>query len=302
MVSTAGDIHRTIRLSSQQGFWVGEFDAMASPCEILLSCETETEAKELTGLAAHEAWRIEKKFSRYREDSTVSQINKSHGKAIAIDSETGQLLDFAFQCFELSEGLFDISSGILRRVWKFDGSANIPSVESVCALLPFIGLEKTTWRNGLFTLPAGMEIDLGGIGKEYAVDRTLQILQASADIPMLVNFGGDIASNRGRNDGQPWLIGIEKPGCEDKSAAWVEIHQGGLATSGDAARYLVNNGKRYSHVLNPKTGWSVENAPKSVTVAASTCTQAGILATIAMLKGASAAEFLKSQSLPYWLM
>ncbi|MFT5693433.1 MAG: thiamine biosynthesis lipoprotein [Oceanicoccus sp.] len=297
-----GDIYRTIRLSSQEGFWVGGFDAMASPCEILLSCNTHNEAKELTEIAAHEAWRIEKKFSRYRDDNIVSRINKSGGQSVEVDNETGQLLDFAFQCFELSEGLFDISSGVLRRVWKFDGSANIPTAESVNALLPYIGLQKTTWCDGLFTLPEGMEIDLGGIGKEYAVDRTLLLLQESADIPMLVNFGGDIATNRCRDDGQPWLIGIEKPGCEEKSAAWVKIHQGGLATSGDAARYLMTNHKRYSHVLNPKTGWSVENAPKSVTVAAQTCTQAGILATIAMLKGAAADEFLIDQSLPYWLI
>lgn len=296
-----------IRLQSRDGYWLGSFAAMASPCEVLLACEDKSQARQLVELAAQEAWRIEKKYSRYRADSVVSQINHSGGQAVSVDSETGQLLDFAFQCYQLSDCLFDISSGVLRKVWTFDGSDRIPSAESVCALLPLIGLDKTVWENGCFTLPQGMEIDLGGIGKEYAVDRTLLLLQEQADIPLLVNFGGDIASNRcrcdpGSGEQQAWLVGIEKPGSEEKSAAWVEIRKGGLATSGDACRFLLKDGKRYSHVINPLSGWPVDQAPRSVTVAAASCTQAGILATMAMLQGAGAEDFLREQAVRYWII
>ena len=90
---------------------------MASGCEVLMHVNDESLAKDLLNVAAREAWRIEQKYSRYREDSIVSRINSAAGKSTEVDSETAQLLDFAFQCYELSGGLFDISSGILRQAW-----------------------------------------------------------------------------------------------------------------------------------------------------------------------------------------
>lgn len=301
-MSSPEKIQRDIGVQSKKGYWLGRFEAMASPCEILLACETERDAWMLTRLAATEAWRIEQKYSRYRHDGIVPRINQSKGLPLAVDDETAQLIDFAYQCYELSDGLFDISSGVLRKVWRFDGSDNTPSQKSIEALLPFVGLHRAQWEQGVFTLPDGMEIDFGGIGKEYAVDRTLTLLQQALDIPLLVNFGGDIAANREREKDTPWLVGIEKPGGEDDSDAWVEIKRGGLATSGDARRYLLKNGLRYSHVLNPKSGWPVKNAPRSVTVSAPTSTQAGILATMAMLQGLNAERFLDEQKIRCWVI
>lgn len=263
--------------------------------------DDEVRAWRLLKIAADEAWRIERKFSRYSDDNIIYRINNSHGRAVEVDDEVSHLLDFAQQCWELSDGMFDITSGVLRRVWRFDGSSDIPDEASVEALLPFVGWQHTDWSQPYFTLPEGMEIDLGGIGKEYAVDRVLLLLRQLTDAKLLLNFGGDINTN-GRNGGDgAWSIGIEDPTQTDTATAFLKIRQGALATSGDARRYLLRDGKRYGHVLNPQTGWPVDHAPRSVTVAAPSCTEAGVLATFALLQGKNAETFLQEQEVKCWL-
>jgi len=150
-------------------------------------------------------------------------------------------------------------------------------------------------------LPPGMELDFGGIGKEYAVDRVLQLLNnLYEEIPLLVNFGGDIACNMSRHDNQPWLVGIASP-FQDESQATLSLSKGALATSGDSQRFLLHEGKRYSHILNPKSGWPIENAPRSITLAAPTCIQAGLIATLALLQGTKARSFVEQTGFTYWL-
>ncbi len=276
---------------------------MASPCELLMALESPQEAERLLKLAAEEAWRIEAKFSRYREDNIVHRINAGDGKPIEVDEETAALLDFADQCFELSEGLFDITSGVLREVWHFDGSDKIPSEAAVAAVLPRVGWQRLTWARPMLTLPAGMQIDFGGIGKEYAVDRVVGLLRGHSPASILVNFGGDLAVTRAREDNRPWLIGVDDPENTGKGACnTLQLTQGALATSGDARRYLLHEGVRYGHVLDPRTGWPVQGAPRSVTVAAATCTEAGMLATFALLQGRDARAFLDAQELRYWCL
>ena len=295
-------IDRSTQLSKQGDSWVGRFSAMASPCEILMHVSDEMLAEKFLQVAAKEAWRIEEKYSRYREDSIVSQINGSDGKAIEVDSETAQLLDFALQCYELSGGMFDISSGILRQAWPFSNASKEPSQELIDSLLPLIGLEKGQWNTTHLSLPPWMQIDLGGIGKEYAVDRTLGLLLGISDSPILVNFGGDIACSRCPDSDNPWRIGIEDPKAANEAQQLLELTSGALATSGNTQRYLISNGKRYGHVLNPNTGWPVEGAPLSITVAEANCTRAGMLATFAMLKGEGAEDFLEEQEVRYWVL
>ncbi|MBZ9612757.1 FAD:protein FMN transferase [Rheinheimera maricola] len=295
-------------LSIQQGSncVVGRFRAMASPCEILLEAQDIALCQQLTELAAAEAERIEQKYSRYRPDSVLSLLNWNAGHWQAIDAETAALLQFANSCFTLSSGLFDISSGILRRVWQFDGSANIASQQQIDAVLPFVGWHNIKLDDNRLFLPAGMELDLGGIAKEYAVDKVLQLLQqqfAAQQAPSLVvNFGGDMACNRPRDDGSLWRIGIENPTLADQAISAVGLSSGALATSGDSRRFILKDGVRYSHILNPKTGWPISNAPRSVTVAAPNCLLAGMLATTALLQGADAEAFLQAQGLKYWLV
>ena len=273
---------------------------MASPCEVLMDTNDGLLANRLLNLAANEAWRVEQVFSRYRDDNIVRAINTSAGERVRVDNETAQLLDFAQQCYELSEGMFDVTSGVLRQVWKFDGSDRIPTSAQVNALLRKIGWNKVRWRRPYIALQKGMEIDFGGIGKEYAVDRTVLLLSQECPTSVLVNFGGDVAISRPRRSGLPWTVGIEDPSGKHKSSGALKLHTGALATSGDARRFLFKNGKRYSHVLDSRTGWPVEDAPRSVTVTANTCTEAGILATLALLQGKCAEAFLKTQDVRSW--
>ena len=230
-------------------------------------------------------------------------VNGSNGYPVEVDEETANLLDYAQQCYQLSEGLFDITSGILRHAWKFDGSNNIPDQQQIENLLINIGWDKLQWQRPNITLQPGMEIDFGGIGKEYAVDCTVKKLKLETTTSCLVNFGGDICITKPRRSGLPWIIGIEVPAQQNQANSnkpLLQLRNGAIATSGDAKRFLIKDGVRYSHILNPKTGWAITDAPRSVTVAADTCTEAGILSTLALLNGTNAEEFLKLQEVQYW--
>lgn len=287
------------KLNNGEGYR-GIFNAMASECVVLVECENEKLADEIIRTVCEEAKRIEAKFSRYLDNNIVYQINHSHGKSVQLDAETAQLIDFAFTCYQLSDGMFDISSGVLRKAWHFDGSDKLPSAQQITALLPFIGLDKLTWSAGQLTMPEGMQLDFGGIGKEYAVDSCLKkVAQLTSTLPCLLNFGGDLICNGPRKNGEPWKIGIESVG--GGQPAVVTLKQGALATSGDANRYLLKNGQRFSHILNPITGYSVTDAPRSITVAAQSCIEAGLLSTMAMLKGAQASPFLQQQQVKFWV-
>lgn len=277
------------------------FTAMASPCELLLPSTEDEAALEWGTLVAQEAWRVEKKFSRYRSDSVTAWIHENRGIRIEVDSETASLIDFGSQCFDLSEGLFDITSGVLRYAWKFDGSDRIPEADVIRRLMPLVGFDKLRWQSPHLLLPAGMELDFGGIGKEYAVDRAYDLLAARRSGPFLINFGGDLRANRSPSHG-PWQVGIERPDTDRRATVILDLEHGALATSGDSRRYLLKDGVRYGHILDPRTGWPVESAPRSVTVAASSCTEAGLLSTLALLNGARAKEFLEEQGVRYWLL
>ena len=290
-----------IAIDIQQNYSVGRFSAMASPCEVLIESLDKSHVEKITQLAFNEAIRIEHKFSRYRDDNIIFAINNAKGKPVEVDEETALLLDFAQQCFELSDGMFDITSGVLRKVWKFDGSDNIPEPSQVKSITPHIGWNKVRWNKPEIILPDNMEIDLGGIGKEYAVDSTVKLLKQQTDKSFLVNYGGDIACPFPRAHNTPWTIGVDDPeSTGENSVGKIDLFQGGLATSGDARRYLIRDGIRYSHILNPKTGYPVPDAPRSVTVISNTCIEAGILSTFAMLEGKNALDFLKAQDVKYW--
>jgi len=276
------------------------FSAMASPCEVLLPTMGHHAALAIGAIAAQEAWRVEKKYSRYKDDSVTAWIHTNRGNTVDVDNETASLIDFARQCYELSNGLFDVTSGVLRHAWKFDGSDRIPEPAAIERLLPLVGFEKLQWKSPHLLLPSGMELDFGGIGKEYAVDRAYELLAARDWAPFLVNFGGDLRANRPPSHG-PWQVGIERPDTDREATMMLELERGALATSGDSRRFLMKDGVRYGHILDPRTGWPVPNSPRSVTVAASSCTEAGLLSTLALLHGAGAKEFLEEQGVRYWL-
>lgn len=285
---------------------VGRFRAMASPCEVLVETSDEQLADRIVAAIHAEATRIERKFSRYLPDNIVARINASRGSPVEVDAETAALLDYAGACWLLSDGRFDVTSGILRRVWRFDGSDRVPDERSINALLPLIGWGKARWEPPHLTLVDGMEVDFGGIGKEFAVDRAAAIARAFTGASVLVNFGGDLACTAPRAGDRGWIVGVEDPDAPGGGAparparTSLELRRGGIATSGDARRFVLRDGHRYGHILDPRTGWPVEGAPRSVTVVAPTCTEAGILATLAMLRGADAERFLDDAGVRYW--
>jgi len=289
-----------LQLAQRDSGWCGKFTAMASPCEVLIESGDAGSAGALLKLVAAEALRLERKFSRYRDDNVTFRINHSAGEVIRVDDETARLLDFAEQLYTISDGLFDVTSGVLRRVWNFDGGDRVPAQDQIDKLMPAIGWDKVVWRKPELQLRPGMEIDLGGIGKEYAVDRCVQLAREQSGASVLVNFGGDLAITRARNDGERWRIG-RSPSRADAPIAVIDLESGALATSGDTHRYLLCNGRRYSHILNPKTGWPVEDPPHAVSVAAPTCIEAGMLSTLALLQGSAAEAFLRAQDVPFWI-
>jgi thiamine biosynthesis lipoprotein len=291
---------QSVKLEQKNNNWHGSFKAMASPCEIIIETADEQEARQVLKTVADEAWRIEQKFSRYRDDNITHRINSSDSKVIEVDEETARLLDFSDQLFNMSDGMFDVTSGVLRKAWRFDQSDHIPTQKQIDQLLPIIGWDKVSWNNPQLKLEPDMEIDLGGIGKEYAVDRCALLAREISEASILINFGGDLAITRPRKDGTDWTIGRLS---SDPSApvGVIKLNRGALATSGDAHRYLEKDGKRYCHVLNPKTGWPVEDPPHTISVAAPTCIEAGMLSTLALLQGKNAENFLKAQEVPFWI-
>ncbi len=293
------EVNSALDVQRAEDHWVIRFSAMASPCEVLLSCGTRAEASSLAEAALAETIRIEQKFSRYRGDNIICRINNSCGQVVAIDQETADLLRYAAHCHALSEGQFDITSGVLRKAWKFDGAEFTPDATVIESLLELVGWEKSRLTKTGFRLRPGMEIDLGGIGKEYAVDRVAGILFEQSPHPLMVNFGGDIRAIAPERSAVRWQVGIEDPKAPGSSMGVVELTNSALATSGSTYRYCLVNGKRLGHILDPRTGWPVEESPQSITVLADYCTEAGLLSTMAMLKGAGAERFLTGQGIEF---
>ena len=276
---------------------------MANPCEVLVDVEDRQLAVKAISIAAAEAARIETKYSRYRKDSIIYKINTSDGEECKVDAETAVLLDYAQQCFVLSNGAFDITSGVLRRVWRFNNDKkskhpDVPKVSQVKDLLDIIGWGKVHWQSPYLRLLPGMEIDLGGIGKEYAVDRVALLFSQLGIHSAVVNFGGDIVVLGPRRNGEAWGVGIESPGHHGATEV-ISIYKGAIATSGDTKRFLMKNGVRYGHILDPRTGFPTPGAPATVTVQGDSCLEVGMLATMAMLQGENAKMFLEQQDISY---
>ncbi len=276
------------------------FNAMGSPCEIQLYALTHAEALRVAELAVADVSRLEARYSRYRSDSFLSAINRvaASGGRITVDEETAGLLNYALACYQQSDGLFDISSGILRRAWRFDLGA-LPDESQIQALLAKIGWHKVRWKAPILEFPVpGMEIDFGGVVKEYAVDRAASLCLEAGIKHGSVNLGGDIRIIGPHPDGSPWRIGIRHPRRQDAFIETLLLYDGALASSGDYERCIVLDGVRYGHVLNPKTGWPVRSLA-SVSVIADFCVVAGSASTIAMLKEDHGPSWLESLGLPH---
>lgn len=247
--------------------------------------------------AEEEVRRIETKYSRFRPDSILSKINSSDGQKTTIDAETHYLLNYSSVAFELSDGLFDITAGVLSKLWDFRNGI-IPSPETIRTNLAYVGFQHIRFNSNSIILPAGMSLDFGGIGKEYAVDCAAAICKSAGITHGIVDLGGDLHVIGPQPDNRPWKVGVRNPRAPENAIAELAITQGGLSTSGDYERYFEHSGKRYCHLLLPKTGMPVSYWA-SVSVVAPSCLLAGTLSTIAMLKQSDARMWLDEQEIQY---
>jgi len=280
------------------------FRAMAAEHELAIESGDAAVAQRAAEAAIADVLRIEAKYSRYRDDSVTTRINRAAGAAapVDIDAETAALLRYADQCHAASEGAFDITSGVLRRAWDFRRvPPQLPDPQVVEALRASIGWPQVEWDDHAVRLPrTGMEIDFGGIGKEYAADRAAAIIASEGIAHALVNLGGDVRALGSQPGGAPWKIGILHPRRPGAVIGSIDVVDAAVATSGDYERYFEIDGRRYCHLLDARTGWPVDHW-QSASVVAPVCTLAGTLATLAMLR-ADGDAFLRAHQCTFLLV
>ncbi|MGE0383946.1 MAG: FAD:protein FMN transferase [Gammaproteobacteria bacterium] len=278
------------------------FKAMGSPCEIQLAAPSQDAARGAAAAAMADIGRLEKRYSRYLPDSLLSQINRlaAAGGSMRVDAETAALFDYADACHRQSGGLFDVTSGILRHAWDLRGT-ELPAQARIEPLLARVGWHRVRWNKPWIAFETGMEIDFGGIVKEYAADRAAAICHDAGVHCGVVNLGGDIRILGPRTDGGPWRIGIRDPRRPGATAGTIALERGAVTTSGDYERCIVIDGVRYGHILDPRTGHPVRTLASCTTVAP-LCVVAGSAATIALLMQEDGPAWLAQSGLGhFWI-
>lgn len=277
------------------------FKAMGSIGEIKLYHEDEREFDKIYGLLQNELKRLENKYTRFKANSVTSKINQSAGtgEAIQIDEETSKLLNYAQILYEQSDGLFDITSGTLRKIWDFR-SNKLPNDQQINEATKFIGWDKIELNPDKIYLPKkNMEIDFGGFVKEYTVDVLATMLTSNGASNGLVNLGGDMKIIGPHADGKPWRVGLQHPRISNKAILTLDISRGAIATSGDYERFMMIDGRRYSHLLNPFSGESITPHYAAVSVILEQCLIAGSFSTLAMLKSEKEPNWIRDLGVDY---
>jgi thiamine biosynthesis lipoprotein len=231
---------------------------------------------------------FEAKYSRFLDSSLLSRINHAAGKHwVEVDKQTDQLLDLCHSMVFFTNSVFDPTALPLIRLWNWKANPPvIPSDETIRATRELVGWNKIQRRKGAVFLPlAGMCLDFGGIGKEYAVDAAIALAMHHGITNLLVDFGQDIRV-LGHPPRQPaWHIGLENPRMPGSCWASVGADNHAIASSGDYLRCFVRDGLRYGHIIDPRTGYPVNNNVLAVSAIAPSCTLAGILTTAAFVLG-----------------
>ena len=234
-------------------------------------------------------------MSTYLEDSEVSQFNRMPaGQWFAISDETLRVVELGQEIARQSEGAFDMTVGPLVRLWSFGAEAHSgdfvpPAPADVQATLTIVGFEKLEVRSDPAALRKrvdGVQIDLSAIAKGYAVDQVAELIQAQGVTDFMVEIGGEVRAAGVRPDGRPWQIGIEAPDPETRRPeTLIPLQDQALASSGDYRNFHEYRGKRYSHTIDPRTGWPVEHDLSAVSVVAENCATADALATALLVLG-----------------
>jgi len=241
---------------------------------------------------------FEAKYSRFKPDSLISRINTAAGRAwIDVDAEMEAMLKMCDTLHFMTQGVLDPTSLPLLRLWDYKAEKpRVPTDAELSTARTLIGWKKVQRMPGKIFLPvAGMALDFGGFGKEYAVDMVAQIAVEHGLPCALVDFGHDLRAI-GTPPGRPaWHIGLEDPRKPGATSGSIAVTGKGVASSGDYLRCFVVDGKRYGHIIDPRTGRPVANGCTQATVVANTCLQAGVLSTTAFVLGVPAGiEFIQS--------
>jgi thiamine biosynthesis lipoprotein len=275
------------------------FSTMGCPAALHVEAEAPELAHAALAAVRTECDRLERKYSHYRDDSLLAQIARAAGTFVEVDAETAGLLDFAAALHEQSEGAFDVTIEPLSRLWGTT-RRQLPSATEIAAVQRICGWRHLRWRSPWLQLDLpGMRLNLGGLVKEYAADRCAQLCRDIGLRAGVVDLGGDLALVGPHLDGSAWRVGIRSPRTTQRASATIGLPRGGLATSGDYERAVVIHGRRYSHIVDPRSGWPVRGFA-SVSVVADSCLVAGAAATLAMLLGTTRGlGYLRRLGLPH---
>jgi thiamine biosynthesis lipoprotein len=264
---------------------------LGTACCMLYSAPTRAAADAFRRRVSAWICAFEARYSRFVGTSIISQINDAAGKhEVEIDDELASIFKLCDWFHWSSRGLFDPTTLPLSRLWDYHTEhPQPPTAEGVGAARMHVGWKRVQRnKNGVFLPDKGMALDIGGIGKEYAIDRVMGMAQDSGFQNVMIDFGHDVRVIGTPPEGGGWRIGLENP--TDPGRCWTGVALAGMAiaSSGNYARGFDWQGKRYGHITDPRTGYPVDNACLSVSVIAPTCTEAGVLATAALILGPEA--------------
>ncbi len=265
-----------------------EFKALGTNCLVKFRQPDERKALEFAAAALGWIGNFEAKFSRFRADSLVSKINAAAGcDWVKTDSEMEELLDIAAGLFSRTNGILDPTMLPLLNVWNWKiAHEKLPVRDEVKAALALTGWGKVRRRPGAVFLPeAGMGLDFGGFGKEFAVDSIAKIARLYGIRDAIVDLGRDIFTMGGNGAHPFWHIGIEDGNKPGNCWGGLAVSDLAVSASGDYARFFIHDGVRYGHILDPRTGWPVANGMRAVTVVANSCLEAGIYSTAVFVLG-----------------
>ncbi|MBW3521672.1 FAD:protein FMN transferase [Chryseobacterium sp. NKUCC03_KSP] len=262
---------------------------MGSKFEITLVDKDSLSAEKNIDRSIDEIQRIENLISEWKPETQISEVNRNAGiKPVKVDPEVFALTEKGIYFSKLTDGAFDISIVAMDKIWKFDDSMNeLPSEESIKNSVKNVGyqniiLDKT--NSTIFLKNKGMKIGFGSIGKGYAADKTRELMKILGVKAGIINASGDISAWGNQPDGKPWAIGINDPFKDDKIAAILYLKENAVTTSGSYEKYAEIHGKRYSHIMDPKTGYP-STGLTSVTVVGPNATMANGFSTSIMVLG-----------------
>ena len=260
-----------------------EQSLLGSPFEITVVATDSVQAKLYTDLAISEVKRIENLVSDWIPTTQISQVNQNAGiKPIKVDQEVFDLVERAIKISKLTSGAFDISYASMDKIWKFDGSMKqMPTEEAIKKSVEKVGYQNIILNptdKTIFLKNKGMKLGLGGIAQGYIADKIKEVLQEKGCTSGLVNVSGDINTWGKQPNGQPWTVGIINPMNKNKVFATFILDDSAVETSGSYEKFVVFNGKRYSHIIDPRTGYPASGIV-SVSVFAKQTELADALAT-----------------------